>query len=958
MKDDVLIHYGTPQHFVNDPNGSGRYRKGTGDHAYQRDNSLMGQYHYYKQSGQFNNDTEIARAMGLSSGQLRDLKGNAKKEQRALDRAKAIELMDKQRNEYGKVNVSQIAREMYGDPKKESYIRNLLNDTLNERSQRVQNTADMLRKQVDEKKYIDVGAGVENRLNMSKEQLRAAVRKLQDEGYQVVNVYVDQVNSKNGDKTTIKTLVGPDCTWAEANKNYDKIKLIDGFSENNGRTLLNVEPPVSVDSKRIQINYESPKDGVIELRRGVPDLSLGDAMYAQVRIAVDDTHYLKGMAMYSDKMPDGIDIMFNTNKHKGTPMMADNKDDPQVLKPLKKNKDNIFGATIKNDEQLKLTQRYYIDENGNRKQSAINVVNEQGDWSNWKKALSSQVLSKQPTSVAKKQLDITAADQRAQLEEIKAYTNPVVKQKLLDSFADDCDSKAVHLKAASFPNQASHVILPFPEIRDNEVYAANYDNGETVALIRYPHGGKFEIPVLTVNNKNRTAKSLIGGAPDAIGINPKVAGKLSGADFDGDTVLVIPINKRVKVQTDNDPAFKVLQTFDPKESYPGYKGMRKMTEEHKQKEMGVVSNLITDMTIGGASPDEIVRAVKHSMVVIDAPKHGLDWRTSEKDNGIKQLKEKYQTGGASTIISRAKSEERVPERKELTNTSKMTPEQLADWKAGKKVYVETGKTYKTWKNREQITDPALMTAEQKKAWKEGKKVYNDSKTGKPYVYDDAHMELHERQTVSTKMAESRTPEQVYKLSSGTPIEKVYADHAILLKGMADEARRESRAIKGSNRDPQAVKVYAKEVSSLNNKLDRAMRNKPLERQAQIIANKTIQMELKEHPDMYEDKDDKKRLKRQALNGARYKVGKDPYTIDITPKEWEAIQAGALSKDRLSRILDNADMDQVKKYATPKQQKSMTPAKIARAKAMIAAGHTQAEVAKALGVSVSTISNNV
>lgn len=764
MKDDVLIHYGTPQHFVNDPNGSGRYRKGTGDHAYQRDNSLMGQYHYYKQSGQFNNDTEIARAMGLSSGQLRDLKGNAKKEQRALDRAKAIELMDKQRNEYGKVNVSQIAREMYGDPKKESYIRNLLNDTLNERSQRVQNTADMLRKQVDEKKYIDVGAGVENRLNMSKEQLRAAVRKLQDEGYQVVNVYVDQVNSKNGDKTTIKTLVGPDCTWAEANKNYDKIQLIDGFSENYGRTLLNVEPPVSVDSKRIQINYESPKDGVIELRRGVPDLSLGDAMYAQVRIAVDDTHYLKGMAMYSDKMPDGIDIMFNTNKHKGTPMMADNKDDPQVLKLLKKNKDNIFGATIKNEEQLKLTQRYYIDENGNRKQSAINVVNEQGDWSNWKKALSSQVLSKQPTSVAKKQLDITAADQRAQLEEIKAYTNPVVKQKLLDSFADDCDSKAVHLKAASFPNQASHVILPFPEIRENEVYAANYDNGETVALIRYPHGGKFEIPVLTVNNKNRTAKSLIGGAPDAIGINPKVAGKLSGADFDGDTVLVIPINKRVKVQTDNDPAFKVLQTFDPKESYPGYKGMRKMTEEHKQKEMGVVSNLITDMTIGGASPDEIVRAVKHSMVVIDAPKHGLDWKTSEKDNGIKQLKEKYQTGGASTIISRAKSEERVPERKELINTSKMTPEQLADWKAGKKVYVETGKTYKTWKNREQITDPALMTAEQKKAWKEGKKVYNDSKTGKPYVYDDAHMELHERQTVSTKMAEARTPEQVYKLS--------------------------------------------------------------------------------------------------------------------------------------------------------------------------------------------------
>ena len=497
----------------------------------------------------------------------------------AADRARAIELRDKQIAERGKENVSEIARIMYGDSKKESTVRNLLNPVLNERSQVIQNTADLLKKNVDQKKYIDVGKGVETQLGISSEKLNAAIKKLGPEGYHIENVYVEQVGT--GKQTTIKTLVGPDCTWSEVNRNKDQIKLINGYSEDNGRTMLNVEPPVSVDSKRIQINYESPKDGVIELRRGVDDISLGNASYAQVRIAVDGTHYLKGMAMYSDNMPPGVDIMFNTNKHPGTPMMSPNKDDSQVLKMLKKNKDNVFGATIKNEEDVTLTQRYYIDKNGERKQSAINVVNEQGDWDKWSKTLSSQFLSKQSPTLAKRQLEITQTTQRAELEVIKSLTNPVLRQKLLDSFADDCDSKAVHLKAANLPRQASHVILPFPKMKENEVYAPNYNDGESVVLIRYPHGGKFEIPQLTVNNKNKEARSLIGNAPDAIGINPKVAGKLSGADFDGDTVLVIPVNNRVKVQVDNRPAFKELQTFDPKESYPGYPGMKKTFRKRK-----------------------------------------------------------------------------------------------------------------------------------------------------------------------------------------------------------------------------------------------------------------------------------------------------------------------------------------------------------------------------------------
>src|SRR5690606_21658099 len=105
---------------------------------------------------------------------------------------------------------------------------------------------------------------------------------------------------------------------------------------------------------------------------------------------------------------------------------------------------------------------------------------------------------------------------------------------------------------------------------------------------------------------------------------------------------------------------------DSKREYPAYEGMPKMTAKQKQSEMGKVSNLITDMTIKGANTNEIARAVRHSMVVIDAEKHNLNYKQSAIDNGISQLKQKYQGGadkGASTLISRTTSEQRVPTRK-------------------------------------------------------------------------------------------------------------------------------------------------------------------------------------------------------------------------------------------------------------------------------------------------------
>ena len=490
------------------------------------------------------------------------------------------------------------------------------------------------------------------------------------------------------------------------------------------------------------------------------------------------------------------------------------------------------------------------------------------------------------------------------------------------SFSDDCDSKAVHLKAANLPRQASHVILPFPKMKEDEVYAPNYNNGETVVLIRYPHGGKFEIPTLKVNNKNKEARELLGNAPDAIGINPKVATRLSGADFDGDTVLVIPVNDKIRVQTTMTPAYKELQSFDPKESYPNIAGRKRMTAHQKAVQMGEVSNLITDMTLKGADDKEITRAVKHSMVVIDAEKHDLDWRQSEKDFGIRQLKQKYQgkeSGGASTLISRSKSEARPLDRKEITNPKRMTPEQLEDWNAGKKVYAETGKGFVD---------------------KEGKTHYRTIKSTKMYETDDAY---------KLTSGGSRT-------NPGTNMEGVYAEHANKLKALGNDARKEARKIKGSPYNPQAKKEYASEVASLDAKLNIAMKNKPLERQAQLIANKNVSVQMKNNPDM--DKDEIKRLKQQSLAGARHRVGKEPYQIKITEKEWEAIQAGAVSKSKLEKIVDNADIDQVKKYATPKNSKALTPSKIARAKALLKAGYTQAEVAEELGVSTTTLANNM
>ena len=235
------------------------------------------------------------------------------------------------------------------------------------------------------------------------------------------------------------------------------------------------------------------------------------------------------MAVYSDNMPDGVDVIFNTNKSKGTPALGPK--DNTVRKPIHKDDpNNPFGSLIKEGIEDPDSpgsgggQRYYYDKNGNKQLSLINKRAEEGDWGEWSHHLPSQFLSKQNKQLIQKQLNLAIADKESEYSDICAVTNPTVKKVLLNKFADDCDSSAVHLQAAALPRQKYQVILPVPSLKEDEVYAPNYRDGEQVALIRYPHGGTFEIPVLKVNNKQADAKKMIGSAPqDAVGINKKVA---------------------------------------------------------------------------------------------------------------------------------------------------------------------------------------------------------------------------------------------------------------------------------------------------------------------------------------------------------------------------------------------------------------------------------------------------
>lgn len=895
-KEIYLIHYGMPRR-------SGRYPWGSGKEPYQHSGDFLSRIDELKKQGL--SDTEIAKSMGLTTTQFRTQRSLAKDERRAIEVETAKDLRNKG------YSLNEIAEKMgYNN---DSSVRSLLNENSEARMNQAKKTAAFLKKQIDEKGMIDVGAGVERELGISKEKMKEALYILELEGYPTYGGRVPQVTNK-GKQTTLRVVCPPGTEHKDI-YDYDKINsLKDYVSHDDGETF---DPkfiyPKSMDSKRLQIRYAEDggenKDGVIELRRGVDDLSLGNSHYAQVRILVDNNKYLKGMAVYGNDLPDGIDVIFNTNKKKGTP-----KED--VLKTVKDDPDNPFGSLIKegiNDPDNPSSERggqsYYYDKNGKKQLSLINKRAEEGDWGDWADKLPSQFLSKQSMSLIKKQLNLAEADKQAEFDDICSLTNPTVKKVLLKSFADDCDAAAEHLKAAALPRQKYQVILPLTSIKDNEVYAPNYRNGETVALVRFPHGGTFEIPILKVNNKQPEGLRVLGNTPaDAIGINKKVADRLSGADFDGDTVMVIPCNSsRSKVRITSTNALEGLKDFDPKLEYGGKKPGTFKEMKNTQTEMGKISNLITDMTLKGATEDELARAVRHSMVVIDAEKHGLDYKQSEADNGIQALKKKYQAhddddgyGGASTLISRAKSETSVLKRKGSPVIDKETGEQS---------YKEVVEEY---------------------VGKDGK--------------------VHTRMQRSTKMAETR---DARTLSSGTPQEEVYADYANSMKALANQARKVMVNTGKIEYSSSAKATYSNEVNSLMYKLNDALKNAPRERKAQAIANSVVEAKKKANPDM--TKAEIKKASQQALTSARTSVGAKRTPVQITDKEWEAIQAGAISENKLLQILNNTDIDEVRKRATPRITNTLSQAKINRIATLRASGYSTSEIAEALGVSSSTVS---
>lgn len=990
--EDSLTHYGTKRH-------SGRYPWGSGDEPYQRGMDFLGRYETLKKQGK--SDREIAKELGMLNDKGEPSTGILRMEKKWANDMRKIDKMQTARAMADDgLGATEIGKRM-GLP--ESTVRSLLNPSAVARAELAANTANFLRDQCDKKGMIDVGVNVERELNgtdltsyniskelnISKTRLDEALYILQKEGYGVYSGRFEQINNP-GKMTTQKVLCPPGTLHKDIYNLEDIHTISDYHSNDGGNTFSKIQYPKSLDPKRLKILLGDEigpdgepgvmKDGVIQIRRGVPDLNLGDARYSQVRILVGEDKYLKGMAVYSDNMPDGIDVIFNSNKTSYDKALKDVKRDVNG----NIDRENPFGSLIK-------SQNTYIDKDGNEQIGLINKRADQGDWSEWSDTLPSQFLSKQSKPMAEKQLNIAKADKLAEFEEICSLTNPTVKKHLLEKFADNCDSAAKDLKAAALPGQKYHVIVPCNALKDNEVYAPQYDNGTKLALIRYPHAGTFEIPILTVNNKNKSAEKLIGkDSYDAICITKKNADRLSGADFDGDTAMCIPTHdKQGRVKITSTPPLKGLEGFDPQMEYPERKGMKYMKDpdtgkDATQTEMGKISNLIADMTLFGAGPEDMAKAVRHSMVVIDAAKHKLDYKRSEIENDIPRLKREWQQhvnsdgsikyGGAATIISKAKGEETVLKRQGTPKINKKgeewydpsRPEGSLIYKTADDLYYPIWKTDKdtglitisTTQRGKKITyDPKDPV--QKEKYEPVKTVID--KNGKPAYYGERitnkdgtiEYKVGKRTQASTRMAET---DDAYTLVSPKkhPMELVYADYANSMKTLANRARMELVNTKDIEYDATAKQKYSNEVSSLMSKLNDAQLNSIRERAAQRRANVVVKEAQESNPNM--KKGDLRKVGQRALSSARTDLGsiaRRDRNIDITDKEWEAIQAGAISKTQLKKILNNTDIAVIREKATPKTSKTLSTAKVNKIKAM-SASCTIAQIAEAMNLSPSTV----
>ena len=885
--EEYLLHEGKKRR-------SGRYPWGSGENPFQHESwyKFLGEYSKLRDEGI--SEIEIANTFNMNTRQLRNQITYARAEQRAAERE-----VVKYWSEQGHTN-TEIGKRL---GLSEGSVRNRLSPPKEGKPTRqvqLENIEKAIVDSIERTGHLDVGVGVERQIGVTRNTFNAVVNHLVEKmGWHIHRIRINRL-ADSSKQTTVKTL-SKEKDYVTVLKDSENIGNLEYQSEDRMMTKPDrLKPATHIDRSRIMIRYDEDggrdKDGLIELRPGVEDLDLKNARYAQVRMAVGDDMYMKGMATYAqEELPKGIDIVYNVTKSRGTP---DNK----VFKMMEGdpkseiNPENLFGTNISKQNE----------------HATLNIINEEGDWDTWSTDLSSQFLSKQPKSLLVEQLGKTYDSIKQEYNELTQLTNPVVKRHLLEKFNDGIDSKANYLSAKGMPGTKNHVILPMPEMRANEVYAPNYNTGDRVALVRHPHGGIFEIPDLVVNNNIPKAKKMIGtDSPDAIIIHPSVADKLSGADFDGDTVLVIP-NNSGKIKSDR--SLKELRGFDPVAEYkvtdPEHpaiidkENMKTMDSFTKGLQMGNASNLITDMTIKGASDSEIAKAVRHSMVVIDAEKHGLDWKQSARDNDISKLRKEYMTRlnpktntydtGASTIVSRSKKQINLSVAKEARELARDTRENKG------------------------LTVPEIA-----------KRLNTTPKLVEGYL-DGKEFEVE-------------------PLSSGTAKEEVYVSHVNKLIGLKNETEKTLKAIENPKQNKIAKEVYAPEVKSLNEKLNAALLNAPRERQAQIRSNTLYFSNMK--PGM--DEDDRRKLAARSLAQARDEVGAKRQDIKLTDTEWEAIQSGAVSATRISEILKNTNLNRIRELATPRPA-AMTPAKASRAQSLLNGGLTYAEVARAMGVSTSTI----
>lgn len=943
---DVILHYGTPRH-------SGRFPWRSG-HDPQRNRSFLNDVDdakaYLRGQGISNpSGKQIADHLGITTTDLRSRTTLANEELK--------------QNLYEEVHTrlsrgestSQIA-EATGISK--GSVRNYAAKDPNTIATKKQtdSLADALKTSLDKADgYLDVGVGVELQLGVSGPKLKATLDKLKEEGYEVQKVWVPQVTNPN-QNTTMQVLTKAGVSKSDIFNNLDKIKSVDfNAVDGDSMTLQNLNTPKSLGWDRVKIRYAIPAgekghgtiddgeamDGSMTIRPSAKDLQFGaNKHYAQVRIAVGGSHYLKGVALYGEEkdFPKGVDVIFNTNKKK-------DKSPQDVLKPLKDKLDgaNPFGATIKRQNimlddkgnpvpETTKSGKIKLDKKGNPiyQTGALNIVNEEGDWADWSKSLSSQFLSKQPRGVVKERLEATLKRVDDEYAAIQKVNNPVIKKQLLEGYSKDLESKQIHLKAVAPKGFQGHLLLPIPHMKENEIYAPNYKDGDNVILIRYPHGGTFEIPELRVNNKG-PGKSIIGNkSPDAVGIHPKVAAKLSGADFDGDTVYVIPNNNKRYKSRDALPG---LKNFDPNMYADAPGTFTLMKKQTKQTQMGIVSNLVNDMTLQKASDSEMTRAVRHSMVVIDAEKHKLNYKRSEKENGIDALKKKYQIHIDKVDYSKLSGID--------PNTNKV-------------VKVISSAELKSHTGNKKSSGASTVISRRKNQVTTGGQEVEIPNPTKRNPNGTRTVIRKAKKSYITSMLDDAS---IYLKPNSTQIEKDYVGYINQLKSRKNTIDKEIMTIKTKPRDPKAALIYAEEVGSLKSKLTKSLLNAPKERQAQALATVNYKKEVERRGGKDAlGSDDVKKLKNQALIGARSAVGAQRKPVNITPAEWDAIQSNAISASMLKDLVKHMDDKQLKELATPRDVKAISSARSQKAMTLLNNGYTISEVANALGVSSSTISN--